>query len=101
MRHSLLRTIFMEKEIKEKAQVILDSLKIEKSKEMKGAKMNDYLQKKRFELEKEFKANIEKQLKAKYNFKFIEKNFTKALDEARNKKEQQNLERSKNKTVVS
>ena len=100
MRQSLLRTIFTEKEIKEKAQVILDSLKIEMSKEMKGGKLKDYLQKKRFELEKEFKLNIEAQLKQKYNFKFIKKNFSKALDEARKMKEQQNLKRSKNKTRV-
>ena len=97
MRHSLLRTIYTEKEIREKVQVILDSLKSEKAKDIKGAKLKEYLQKKRTELNQEFKSNIETQLKEKYNFKFIEKNFTKALDEARKKKEQQNLERSKNK----
>ncbi len=101
MRHSLLRTIYTEKEIKEKVQVILDSLINEKAKEIKGAKLKEYLQKKRTELNQEFKSNIEVQLKEKYDFKFIEKNFTKALDVARKKKEKLNLERSKNKSAVS
>jgi len=101
MRHSLLRTIYTEIEIKEKVQVNLDSLIKEKEKEVKGAKLKEFIQKERTRLNQEYKANIEAQLKEKYRFKFIDKNFAKALEEARKKKDQQNLERSKNKTGVS
>ena len=73
----------------------------EKEKEVKGAKLKEFIQKERTRLNQEHKANIEAQLKEKYRFKFIDKNFAKALEEARKKKDQQNLERSKNKTGVS
>jgi foldase protein PrsA len=101
MRHAMLRSIFTEKEIKEKVQANLDALIAEMGSEQKCIDLKDFKQKKRLELEKEYKSNIEVHLKNKYNFKFIEKNFAKAIEEARKKKKQQKMLRSKNEASVS
>ncbi len=97
MQHSLLRTILYEQVVKEKAQTIVDSLQIVKQTEMRADKLKAFLQKKRFELEKDFKTKFENKMKDKYNFEFVKKNFNQALENAFKQKEKQNLERSENK----
>lgn len=101
MQHSLLRTILYEQVVKEKVQTIVDSLRRANESEMKAEKLNSFLQKKRFDHEREIKTNFENMMKQKYNFEFVKKNFNHALENAIVQKEHQNLERSENKKGTS
>jgi len=90
-RESLSKNLLYQREVKDKAKVLLDSLK--ENSDQKMSKSD--LQKKRFELERELKEGYDNLMKEKYNFKFVKKYFDQALDEAEVKKEEQNKNREK------
>jgi hypothetical protein len=94
MKNTLLQILISKKEIKDKAQAELDSLKEENKNNGSDIKKINF-QQKYFEFEKEFKSKFENKLKEKYAFKYIPQNFEQALNEATVKKEEQNAEQEK------
>ncbi len=93
MENTLLQILIGKKEIKDKAQIKLDSLKVAEMETIDPAKRKSYFQQKYFEIERGIRANFENQLKDKYAFKYITNNFKAALAEATVKKNVQNKER--------
>lgn len=98
MNETLLRTSLYQKEVKEKAQKMLNSLKIEKADQIIPSEKKDYFQKSYFDFEREIREKFENRLKEKYKFDYITQNFDQALSEATKRKEQQNKEREEKKS---
>ena len=86
MKNSLLRTILYQREVKEKVEETLSSLK--------DLKPEDRVRK-RAEIENKLRSEFENEIKNKYNFSFENKNFSKVLELASIKKEEQNTANSK------
>lgn len=86
MKMSLLRTILYQREVKDKVEKTLSSLK--------DLKPEDKVRK-RAEIENKLRSEFENEIKNKYNFSFENKNFSKALKLASIKKEEQNTANSK------
>ena len=86
MKKSLLRTILYQREVKDKVEEKLSSI-VDLKKEN--------LVRKRSEIENKLRSEFEKKLKIKYNFSFKDENFSKALELASIKKEEQNIANSK------
>lgn len=95
LQNSILRSIFYQKVVKDKAQAMVDSIREIQGDEIKPDELKSFIQKKRFEFEKKLKAEFEEKMKAKYQFEFVTKNFRNALDEAHKRKLEQNEERER------
>ena len=90
--NSIMRNLYYQREVRDKAKAKTDSLQIVNSKNKKSLKKND-ARAKYFAIEREMKEIYENNLKEKYQFKYIDKYFDQAMNEASKKKVIQNKER--------
>jgi hypothetical protein len=94
MQESIIRNLFYQVKVRDKAQMMADSVKSEAVKNNILYTKSD-MQKKYYTFETELKTDLEQKIKEKYNFKFMTSKFAQALEEASRRKEIQNEEREK------
>jgi hypothetical protein len=93
---SVLRGIYFQKEVRDKAKAKTDSIKTLQKNNNEDLSKTDW-RKKYFDIEREVKEKYENKLKEKYHYKYNEKYFDQALSEAEERKLIQNKEREQKK----
>lgn len=86
IRNGLLRQAVYEKYVMSKVAAGLDSLRAAQGKKLSKSKLHDLIVQKRAELEELYRGRFEDKMIKKYHFKFVKKNFKKALDFAKKEK---------------
>jgi len=94
-KESLLRSRLVQSAVKDPATARTDSLRQTLAQQEKPEELKKILGQKYFEFERAGKAHFEDQLLKKYHFRYIDKNFTSALQEAGRRKEEQNKKTEK------
>ncbi|MBN1559861.1 peptidylprolyl isomerase [candidate division KSB1 bacterium] len=87
VRQSLLRSFLHRRQVLDKAKAQMDA--IEEQERLTGSKQETD-QFRRVTLERQLKEDFEEEMKVKYHFEFVKKNFAAALERARQKKNEQN-----------
>lgn len=98
IRAALLRNELSIITIRNKVDARIDSLREEHKDELTEGELHRLVQKRQWDFEREIKAQFEERMKEKYNFEWVTGNFDRALDQARQAKEEQNLEMEKAKS---
>jgi len=91
---ALLRDALYTREVRKPVFAALDSIRAVNAGKLNKSDLVDLLNRKRHELEEKRRARLERELEEKYHFRFVPKNFERALKVAREKKQEQNRKRA-------